>query len=279
MSFLERAIKRGISRGVSQAVGKAVRTAVEPKATELANKTAARLDSASNNQTVQSTPGGFEGAMANLERAAQGYVTEVSKNMKICPSCETAATADNKFCPRCGTRLPDQTLAESAVCTSCGKQNDLGMKFCSACGTKLPSAIAEEQRAAAQFAGVMAEWDAKLPAYPKWNLGGSDPCIEQDDGYLWFCVTLPNNYLAQKAVEDYRALLRAEGFRPAGQYPSEEILFKKIGDVCYRADTEHCFEGGAESPTIYFSVGEPVGGFDYVKTEPTQAFNFKSLFR
>lgn len=43
MSFLERAIKRGISRGVSQAVGKAVRTAVEPKATELANKTAEGL--------------------------------------------------------------------------------------------------------------------------------------------------------------------------------------------------------------------------------------------
>lgn len=279
MSLLERAIRRGVSRGVAQAVSSAVRTAVEPKATELANKTAAQLDSASNGGNIQNASGSFEGAMANLERAAQGYATEVSKNMKICPSCNSAATADNKFCPKCGTKLPDQTLADSAVCTNCGKQNSLGMKFCSACGTKLPAAIAEEERAAAQFASVMAEWDSLLPAYPKWNLGGSSPCIEQDDGYLWFSVTFPNNFAAQKAVDSYRALLRENGFRPAGQYPSEGLLFKKIGDVCYRADTEHCFEGSSECPTVYFSVGEPTGGFDYVKPEPTESFNFKSLFR
>ncbi len=279
MSFLERAIKRGVSRGVSQAVGQAVRKAVEPTATKMANQAAAKLDNAAQNQNVQNATSSFEGAMANLERAAKGYATEMSKNMKICPSCETAATADNKFCPRCGTKLPEETLAESAVCTSCGKQNDLGVKFCSACGTKLPAAIAEEQRAAAQFESVMAEWDALLPAFPKWSLGGKDPCIERDGDYVWFVVTFPNHYAAQNAVEQYRALLRSDGFREAGMYPSPGILYKKIGDICYKADTEHCFEGGSESPTVYFSTEEPSGGFDYVKPAPKQSFDLKKFFK
>ncbi len=279
MSFLERAIKRGISRGVSQAVGQAVRKAVEPKATEMANQAAARLDQAAQNHNEQNISSSFEGAMANLERAAKGYATEVSKNMKICPSCNSAATADNKFCPKCGTKLPEQTLAESAVCPSCGKQNDLGMKFCSACGTKLPLAIAEEQRAAEQFERVMAEWDSLLPAFPKWDLGGKDPCIEQESDHLWFAVTFPNHQAAYNAVEQYRARLRENGFREAGMYPSSATLYKKIGEVCYKADTENCFEGSSETPTIYFGTGEPSGGFDYVKPAPKQSFDLKKFFK
>ncbi len=54
MGFLERAIRRGISEGVGKAVGNAIGKAIEPKATELANKTAEQLDIAAKNTNRES---------------------------------------------------------------------------------------------------------------------------------------------------------------------------------------------------------------------------------
>lgn len=145
MNFLERALRRGISDGIGRAVGNAISKAVEPKAAELASKAARQLDQHSQSTVQQGTQTvkSLEGALANLERAAQGYATEISKNIKICPSCGQGVTADKKFCPECGTRLPDQTAADNAVCPSCGKQNAAGNRFCQECGTKLPAALNE----------------------------------------------------------------------------------------------------------------------------------------
>lgn len=171
MSFLERAIRRGISQGIGNAVGKAVGQAIEPTATELANKAAGQIDAAAQT-TAQQTPqttqaaSGLEGAFANLQRSMEGYATEAAKNMKICPNCNKPTTADKKFCPDCGAKLPEETVAQGAVCPSCGKQNTVGTKFCSDCGTKLPAAVQEEQAAQANDAAVMAEWDEKLPNIP-----------------------------------------------------------------------------------------------------------------
>ena len=176
MSFfdLERAIRRGVSQGIGRAVGDAIGKAIEPTATDLANKAAGHIDNAAGNQNGGETKaGGFQGAFANLERSVNNYATEAAKNMKVCPNCEKPTTADKKFCPECGTALPEQTVAEGAVCTACGKQNAIGTKFCQDCGAKLPSAIAEEQAQADKNAKIMAEWDEKLSAYPKWNCGGS----------------------------------------------------------------------------------------------------------
>ena len=118
MGFLERAIRRGVSDAVGKAIDNAVTQAVEPKATELANKAAAHLDSAAQNtqQQVQRTSG-LEGAFANLERSMTNYATEAAKNMKVCSNCNKATSADKKFCPDCGSALPEQTVAEGAVCT------------------------------------------------------------------------------------------------------------------------------------------------------------------
>lgn len=282
MGLLERAIRRGISDGVGKAVGEAISKAIEPTATELANKAAAQFDNAAQNsaQQNQKKTSGLEGAFANLERAAQGYATEMSKNMKICPKCNEATTADKKFCPSCGEKLPDQTVAEGAVCTECGKQNAIGTKFCEECGAKLPAAIMEAYAAAAADEAVMAEWDEKLAMYPKWNCGGSKFNIEQyDTEQFMFCADfVGDNFAAKSAVKQYRILLQENGFRQAGQYPSEEHLYKMVDGVCYHVDTEHCFESEMDCPTIGFMVGEPHGGFDYVKPEPKKPVNIKDLF-
>ena len=278
MGFLERAIRRG----VSDAVGKAIGKAVEPTVTDLTNKAANAIDqSVQNTEQQVARSSGLEGAMANLERSVQGYATEAAKNMKVCPNCNKPTTADKKFCPECGTQLPEQTVAQGAVCPNCGKQNAIGTKFCQDCGTKLPAAIAEEQAQADRNAAVMAEWDEKLPQYPKWNCGGQLRYIEcYEENTYSIGVEFKNNpQAAQRAVEQYRQILLQNGFRQAGQYPIIEQLFKRIDGVVYNVDTEHCFEGDPDFATIGFCIREPYGGFDYVKPEPKKKTSFMDLFK
>ena len=279
MSFLKRTIKnavsQGISRGLSDAVGKAVKQAVEPRATEYTNKAAAHFNQAAGNaaqQTRQATSG-LEGAFANLERSMQGYANQMTKDLKVCPECGQPTSAEKKFCPGCGARLPEQTLGQSAVCPACGKQNNVGQKFCADCGAKLPAALQEEEMAARKNAAVMAQWDEALPQYPKWNCGGSELNIEDygPDG-VTFCASFNGNTgAAHRAVEAYRQVLREASFRPAGQHPSEGQLFKRIDGVVYNVDTEHCFDGDPDCACIGFCRREPYGGFDYVKPEPKKS--------
>lgn len=94
--------------------------------------------------------------------------------MNICPKCQTPSPAEKTFYPNCGTKLPEETLAEGAVCTQCGKQNTIGTKYCSSCGAKLPFAIAEEKAEAEKNADVLVKWAEKMPQYPIWNCGGTD---------------------------------------------------------------------------------------------------------
>ena len=274
MGFLERAIRRG----VSDAVGKAIGKAIEPTVTDLTNKAANAIDQAAQNTEQQvARSSGLEGAMANLQRSVESYATEVAKNMKVCPNCQKTTSADKKFCPDCGARLPEGSVAQGAVCTSCGKQNVIGTKFCQDCGTKLPVAVQEEQMHADDHASVMSKWDKQLPQYPKWNCGGSHFEIEVYDGFTTFSVNFDGNtFRAKQAVEQYRQLLLEGGFREAGENPTIEHLYKMIDGVCYHADTEHCFEGDNDTATIYFNTGEPQGGFHYKPDK--KSFGLKGLF-
>lgn len=278
MGFLERAIRRG----VSDAVGKAIGKAIEPTVTDLTNKAANAIDqSVQNTEQQVARSSGLEGAMANLERSVQGYATEAAKNMKVCPNCNKPTTADKKFCPECGTQLPEQTVAQGAVCPSCGKQNAIGTKFCQDCGTKLPAAIQEEQAQADRNAAVMAEWDQYLSHYPKWSCGGSEFNIEEyDPGCFEFRAYFNgNNQAARRAVDEYRQILLQNGFRQAGEYPCIEHLYKMENDVCYHVDTGMCFEASPDNPSISFTIGEPRGGFNYVKPEPKKKTSFMDLFK
>ena len=280
MGFLERAIRRGVSEGIGKAVGQAITKAVEPTATELANKAAQHFDSAAhqNNQQKTQISSGLEGAFANLERAAQGYATEMSKNIKVCTNCNQPSDKEKTFCPSCGTKLPETTVSEGTVCTECNKQNPVGAKFCDACGAKLPAEIQAEEAAKVRDAEEMSKWDAMLPSYPRWSCGGRNYCIEDMGGYIRFSADFEGNgYAAQQSVTQYRNLLMQNGFIQAGQYPDVAHLYKKIDVVCYHADTEHCFDGDSDCPNIYFNIDEPTGGYDYVKPEPKKPMSFKDL--
>lgn len=280
MGFLERAIRKGVSDAVGKAVGNAVRQAVEPAATNLANQAAQSFERATQNTQAQTQrTSGLEGAMANLERSLQGYATEAAKNTKVCPNCGRPNSADKKFCSDCGTKLPEQTLAQSAECTNCGTQNAIGTKFCQNCGAKLPIALQEEQEAAARDAAVMTEWAELLPHYPRWSCGGTKFHIEtyEPGTYIFSAGFQGNVGAANQAVSQYRQILLDNGFRQAGQYPDIAHLYKRIDGVVYHVDTEHCFEGDQDAPSIGFNIGEPYGGYDYVKPEPKKKVGLMDL--
>ncbi len=276
MGFFDK-ISRGISRGIGNAVGKATQKAVEKKATEaLAPKINQAADAIAGTNTSGDSinKGALDSALGNFANAVSGYASQTAQNLKICPKCNTPAAADKKFCPECGEALPEKTLGESAVCGSCGKQNAITEKFCSGCGAKLPIAIEAEEKQLKDDQSVLDEWKEKLGAYPVWTLGGSNYYLELYDSYYSFSAKYASYEKAHRAVDSYREILQQNGFRTAGQYPSVEHLYKKVGDVCYHVDTEHCFEGDSDRPMIGFNVSEPTGGFDYEKPKPKK----KGLF-
>lgn len=59
-------------------------------------------------------------------RPAQGSSGDVA-----CVNCSTTLSANDKFCPECGTARPVRKF-----CSECGGELQPGAKFCSSCGTK-----------------------------------------------------------------------------------------------------------------------------------------------
>lgn len=304
MGFLDRAVKRAVGNAVGNAVGSAVeqgvRKAVAPKieqattnavnsaatkfnqsvgtAQQAPYQTAQPIQSSVNQVQAQQAAATLGGIFGSYTGAVQNFANEAAKNMKICPSCGASAKAEVKFCPSCGGKMPEQTVAQGAVCTACGKQNVIGTKFCADCGAKLPAALAEEQAAQQKDAAAMSQWDSLLSYYPKWCCGGTEYNLENYDGNIMFSARFPNGMTANSAVNQYRSFLQQNGFRQAGQYPSVNHLYKMVNGVCCHVDTEHCFEGDSNCPSLYFDYSEPTGGFNYVKPEPARAKGFKDFF-
>ena len=277
MGLLDNALKHGVNRALGNAVANTIERKVVETVSPIANDAADRaadaiLQTAPQAQQPQNTQAAgaqLGGMFAGLAGAAQSFANEAAKNMKICSACGEPAGAETKFCPNCGAELPEQTVAQGAICSSCGKDNDIGTKFCADCGAKLPFAVAEEKAAENRDNAVLSQWGAVLPQYLKWCFGGHDLSLEQTgdyDGYPFYSFGISG--VGSREVEQYVQLAKQQGFRPAGKYPDDSQLFKRVDGLVYNIDTEHAFDGGGVS--IGFTVREPSGGFDYVKQEPPQ---------
>ena len=51
-----------------------------------------------------------------------------------CPNCKTQ-NITSKFCPECGTKMPENNPKLGWDCPNCGQKN-IESKFCPECGTK-----------------------------------------------------------------------------------------------------------------------------------------------
>lgn len=289
---IRKGIGDGIAKGISKAVGEAVNKAVTPAAERYADKAAGQINEvtasmgeANNTNNTEapasSSADGFSalsGAFANLSRASEQYATQMSKDIKVCPSCGEP-TRNKGFCPNCGAKLPEMTLADGALCPNCGKQNTIGTRFCDGCGAKLPSAIAEDEASAQKDAVVLAKWDEILSNFPRWNCGGKDYKITQFDDSFLFCATFNNNAEAVEAIDNYRNDVKEAGFVMAGEFPEICNLYAMIDGVCHCVDTAHLFEGDDNVVDIYFYCGEPSGGFYYKKPEKKETPDIFKLFK
>ena len=220
----------------------------------------------------------WEKANSTLERMA----LDALKDKHICPKCDEAFKGE--FCPKCGGKLSEKTALEMGLCPKCGKQEMPGTEFCTACGAKLPYKEFLEEVQVGKDREVLDRFRRELPQFPVWECGGSSfDLSELEEGRYFFGAWFDGDEAAaQKSVKDYQECLKRNGFVQAGKYPHDEHLYKMIDGVCYHADTEHVFEGDADSPSVYFLKGdEPPGGFDYVKPEPAKKSSkgFGSLFR
>lgn len=163
-SGISQGISKGISAGLNKAVGEAVNNIAAPavnKWTEQAvgdlnesiseinqgvselNETAASVTPEQKEQLAAGLGALNLGNLGQFRANAEQYATEMAKGLKECPECGETCTADKVFCPNCGAKLPEYTMADAYVCPKCGKQNSIDTKFCQVCGAVLPVYQAE----------------------------------------------------------------------------------------------------------------------------------------
>ncbi len=82
---------------------------------------------------------GFQGVFSDVAGQFTTSAAEIAAGLSqpkadtniSCPSCNSPVAKDTKFCPKCGTQIP-----EVSKCTGCGAELAAGTVFCSNCGTK-----------------------------------------------------------------------------------------------------------------------------------------------
>lgn len=249
-NILSDAISGGVKKGIGNAIEKAVEAAVKPAADKLAEKGAEQINAASEamaqntaeikkataeaSQADASTSAGsgfagLEAALSGLSAQAERYAAEMSKNLKICPSCGEACSATNEFCPSCGAKLPEETAAAEYTCPKCGEVNVPGHTHCTKCGATLPAGL----KAEAESASALEKFAKLCPQYPAWNAGGREFSLEDcgmQDGYPCYRLNFKGG---QANINAYLETLKAAGFKPRGGHDDAETYFKVIDGVPY----------------------------------------------
>lgn len=91
-----------------------------------------------NSQTIKQK--GIQGVFSDVAGQFTNSASEMASGLShpkaapanvICPSCNNSVVKGTKFCPKCGSQLP-----EAKNCTGCGAELPAGTAFCPNCGTK-----------------------------------------------------------------------------------------------------------------------------------------------
>lgn len=72
-----------------------------------------------------------------------------------CPNCKNEYKAGEKFCEKCGAKLPEET-ARKQICPNCGKTLDSDASFCTKCGAKIEPPQNNKPKSAGKIIGITA---------------------------------------------------------------------------------------------------------------------------
>ena len=85
----------------------------------------------------------FDAKSKEWDRLIEALPFKELRKYKICAKCGQTAEATNRYCPECGSELPDHTAAVR-ICKKCGAENDPFADTCVKCGADLPFIDPEE---------------------------------------------------------------------------------------------------------------------------------------
>jgi len=213
MGLLGNILSGAVSDAIGKAVGEAAKKVVTPAAEHLAQKQAEVID--------------------NVAKKAESAVNEAAAAAE--QSGEAAQAA-----PLTEEQKEQQKQALDAL-------KGFGAMFSGAVAMAKKEAEAEEANRAAAEKAVFDNWEANLPAFPVWDVGGERFEMEEQtpmNGYPVFRLTLKGRpYL----VELYTAKLRTAGFVAKGSNPLDlnaDTYYKLIDGVCWSFNrTDAAYDG------------------------------------
>ena len=91
-------------------------------------------------------------------------------------------------------------------------------------------------------------WETLLPQFPKWNLGGDVELEESDEDSYELTV----RGVGKNELEQYKQLLKQNGFTTSSPKASDSQLYKNVGSINYNFDSEEPFMGGADCLCVFF---------------------------
>lgn len=239
MGLLGNILSGAVSDGLGKAVGKAVEKAVAPAAERWAGKQADALDKLADAQAkaVDAAAQNIDSAAKDLDAAAQeGAAQEAAKPAMTPEQAEQAKQAADAL-------------------------KGFGMLFSGAVAKAKEEAAREEAEKKAREAAVFDNWQENLPAYPVWDVGGSEFEMEEQtpmNGHPVYSLRLKGRpYL----VELYAAKLRAAGFIAKGcsnpQDLNADTYYKLVDGVCYAWNRSDACCDGWISVSFFVDIYKP----------------------
>ena len=251
MGFFKNIVGGAISDGIGNALSKAVEKAVKPAAEKFANKQAEAIDNATQRtaDAMESYDAAMNKAAADLDAAAAGEPVPAAAEAQPAAPGE-AATAQPSAAQRPLTEEERAQAKEAADAL-----RGFGMMFSGAIAQAKKEAEEEEAKKKAAEAAIFTDWEKNLPAFPKWDVGGSNFILEEDtpmNGYPVFRLILDGRPFLMEA---YAQKIRSAGFIAKGcsnpQDLNADTYYKIIDGVCWNWNRSDACSDGQICTTFY----------------------------
>ena len=237
MGFFKNILGDAVSTGIGNALGKAVEKAVAPAAERFANKQAEAIDDATRrtDEAMKQTAAAMDQAQKDLDAAAAGEPVAA----KPAEGAPEGAAPERR-------PLTEEERKQAAEASAALK--GFGMMFSGAIAQAKREAEEEEAKKKAAEAAIFENWEQNLPAFPKWDVGGSHFILEEEtprNGYPVFRLILDGRPFLMEA---YAQKIRSAGFIARGcsnpQDLNADTYYKIIDGVCWSWNrTDACMDG------------------------------------